>query len=104
MGKIELLKKTAERTMIEIVHIIFLVNNIHNKTYFEDLEDGSPMNTVTTATNVEDFQILPSPSPSMERRDSLKKSVDYVNPRGVRFQRLDGTPITTDSDQSIILF
>ena len=77
---LELLKKTAERTLTEIVHVIFLVNNIHNKIYF----DGEPVKPI-------DESVVPPPSPIIEDHNpnshSYQPRSDFVTSRGVRFQR-----------------
>ena len=91
----ELLKKTAERTFTEIVHIIFLIRNVHSKVYFEDSSSTEDTNEIASAEG----SLIPPPSPVVDRSGKGGVEVhtihtstpmkDYVNPRGVRFQRLE---------------
>lgn len=73
----EVLKRVAERTMIEIVKILFLINNIHNVEYYE--EESAPL-------LLKDSNDLSHGKQELTRHPSS----DYINPHGVRFQRVDG--------------
>ena len=89
----ELLKKTAERTLMEIVHIVFLVKNVHGKSYLFDQKPtiDQPQSPLPSRAAIEGPT---SPqAPTEERKD-------YINPRGVRFQRIEpGVPAETPTPQ-----
>jgi len=83
----ELLKKIAERTFMEIVHIVFLVNNIHNASYWDEPNsDLKVINSLPAISPASPTQLLHETLSTPRLDTGRTNSFDYINPRGVRFR------------------